>query len=328
MLRHGFYFGELVQAATLNDLQDAIEQAFQDHRIDTNLLRIVDGLEVSQQTIANMTVRAGAGVAYDQMGRRIEVPATQIVDLAPAAVVGAGASKIVSIVLVHDRALSSPVTDDNSVTVYTVEAPSYVLELLSGAEVVGTPAPPAKPADGLVLADITLTDGQTQIVTADIDMTTVGRRDWGVEVDTGNLPVVQVGTLHEAIVDARQVLDAHVYDVGHAHPASAVEFDNTSVGLPGAPDNLQDAIDELFQGSGGVQVQNAWTFDVPTTLQFGTTIGTIEILSGSVDPSDGAGVAAPIGSLYVRLFSSTAQLWLKIGSGDDDWIYQTVGSPP
>ena len=62
------------------------------------------------------------------------------------------------------------------------QAESFELEVVNGPEAAVNPARPGKLADGLLLADVLLTQGQTQIFNADIDETTNGRRDWAFEL--------------------------------------------------------------------------------------------------------------------------------------------------
>ena len=48
----------------------------------------------------------------------------------------------------------------------------------------------------------------------------------------------------------------------------------------------------------------------------GVLVGAIAIIPGSVDPTAGGGVAAPLGSLYLR---TTGAMYLKTGSGNTQW---------
>lgn len=53
-------------------------------------------------------------------------------------------------------------------------------------------------------------------------------------------------------------------------------------------------------------------------------LGTVDLLSGAVDPTAGAGVAAPIGSLYLR---TNGVPYIKTGAGNTAWSSFTPGSP-
>lgn len=44
------------------------------------------------------------------------------------------------------------------------------------------------------------------------------------------------------------------------------------------------------------------------------------IVSGTVDPTAGGGVVAPIGSLYTRTGVGTGQLWIKTAAGNTAWL--------
>lgn len=55
------------------------------------------------------------------------------------------------------------------------------------------------------------------------------------------------------------------------------------------------------------------------------TLNAVELIQDTVDPSAGGGVAAPVGSFYLR--SGTGQAWLKTGAGDTAWTQLATGSP-
>jgi len=50
------------------------------------------------------------------------------------------------------------------------------------------------------------------------------------------------------------------------------------------------------------------------------------IVTGSADPSAGAGVAADVGTLYARNDSGTGSLWVKTGAADTDWKLVTTAA--
>jgi len=50
-----------------------------------------------------------------------------------------------------------------------------------------------------------------------------------------------------------------------------------------------------------------------------------KILSGTVDPSAGGGVAAPEGSVYLRYVSAAGETWFKDGTGDTAWTQVGTG---
>ena len=73
-------------------------------------------------------------------------------------------------------------------------------------------------------------------------------------------------------------------------------------------------------------------FEDGATGQWKTTDGTLTtplanlhyLKHGTADPSAGAGVASPIGSIYGRNNSGVGELWLKTGAADTAWTKQTT----
>ena len=45
---------------------------------------------------------------------------------------------------------------------------------------------------------------------------------------------------------------------------------------------------------------------------------------GTVSPTAGAGIASPVGSLYLRDNAGAGELWFKTGAGDTAWTRVTV----
>lgn len=56
-------------------------------------------------------------------------------------------------------------------------------------------------------------------------------------------------------------------------------------------------------------------------------LGVATLRSGTVDPSAGAGVSAPEGTLFLRHVSGAGELWVKTGPADTDWEIPTGGDP-
>lgn len=52
----------------------------------------------------------------------------------------------------------------------------------------------------------------------------------------------------------------------------------------------------------------------------------VQILAGTVDPSAGAGISAPVGSVYYRQNGTEGSQYTKNGSADTAWSLQTTGS--
>lgn len=187
-------FGYLDQLLTHEEYDDSnaqLEAADRSIAADLGFLGVVAGLSVVQKGSPTLHVDVSSGTAYDQLGQRIRVPGTQDVNCAldkdgvSTAVTQAGYTKIVSIFVKFRRSASDPRLDGNNATVYWVNDESFELQVIGGTEVLSpaVPTAPALLADGILLADITLSYGQTQILTANINLT--GRRqDLAVITDT------------------------------------------------------------------------------------------------------------------------------------------------
>lgn len=90
-------------------------------------------------------------------------------------------------------------------------------------------------------------------------------------------------------------------------------FDDSGSGVPVAHVMVTSAGTTIgVNGTGYVFVDDAG-------LHFGSGVDSILITSMMADPSAGAGVAAPVGSVMLANISGVATLWLKAGTGDTDW---------
>lgn len=208
--RRDFYFRQLVTEAELDAGFAELERADRDLAIDLGLIGVGYGLGVSQAASPNLTVQVtGPGAAYDQAGQRMYIPSTQVVNVAvdesalSTAVVSPGNSRIVSVFLEFDRVLSDPRIDGLSATVYHNRAESYSINVAVGAEGV-SPTAPALRTDQILLADITRTFGQTQILNSDISTT---RRQWMFKTTSGT--AVAVGTAEEAVQALATAIEAN-----------------------------------------------------------------------------------------------------------------------
>lgn len=173
---------------------------------------IIDQLGVTEEATPDLTVDvAGPGLAYGKDGERIFVASTQNVDCSvdeygsPTAVVGAGNEKYLSLFVRFARNPQAPEVDGNGLTVYTEQFESYELIVRQGTEaVIPTATAPALLGDAILLADIHLVFGQTQILNADIG---VDRREDWVRYSSINFGTVVVGTPKEAVEYALALVD-------------------------------------------------------------------------------------------------------------------------
>ena len=175
MERKFFYFKQPVAYTEMNAAFDGAENALFALAVDWGLTGIISGLAPVQNPAgADMHVQVTAGLGYDELGERIQVLTPQLVNLAvdsnsvSTAVPTSGQSRIVSVFIEFERALSDPRTDGNSATVYFEHAESFQFVVTQGVASSSTPTPPSIPSNQVLLADVTLVFGQTAIHTADI----------------------------------------------------------------------------------------------------------------------------------------------------------------
>jgi hypothetical protein len=139
---------------------------------------IITGADVAEHNpTPNFTVDLSApALIYDQTSQKIAWSATQNVDCsldengAATAVVSSGNEKYLSIFAEYERDLSDPRTDYNGATVFFDRAESFQINVVQGVEApTGTAVKPALRSDQVLLGDVLITYGMTQIQTSDID---------------------------------------------------------------------------------------------------------------------------------------------------------------
>lgn len=242
---------------------------------------VSSGLAISEATpTPNLTIDlSGPGVAYDSLGQRLFVAATQNVDMSSdengtgTAVAGAGNEKWLSIFIAFDRILSDPRLDGNSATVFYQRDESFSINVAQGVEAtIGTASrPPIRP-DEILLADVRLENGQTQIVNTDID--TSRRQDLltfqGVSVD------IRGDNLQQAFNEFGQALDVHVA-AGIAHTAEQVTYaggpawNDGDTNLSGTVESALDGIvTDLASTSGSDKVGAVANAGSPIALSTGS----------------------------------------------------------
>ncbi len=229
MDRLDFFFRMLVGENHLDSVFDKAEQADRDLVTDAGLVGVWSGGIVSEKSgTPNISVDvSGPLVAYDQDGQRVQVSSLQNVDVSvddsatTTAVSGGGNEKWLSLVVKFARLLADPEVDGNSSTVYTTRDESYDFSVVQGSEApIGTATRPALPSDGLLLADIRRTQGQTQIFNADISIT----RRQDAFVIAGTPLAIARGQVEQAISDIVAAFNAHVTGAANDHLASDVSY--------------------------------------------------------------------------------------------------------
>lgn len=211
MDRFDYYFRQNVTESELDDGFNACEIADRNMITDQGLVGRNSGLVATQTSpTPAVSVDVSAGIAYDQAGQRIETASETVsVALDNAAVstevATPGNTKIVSVFVEFQRALSDPRIDGNSDTVFYNRAEDYAFFVKQGAESAGTPTPPALESGRILLCDITRSFGQTQILNADIG---TSRREDLIKIAAKTAtPAISEGTIEEAIDAVVDVID-------------------------------------------------------------------------------------------------------------------------
>jgi hypothetical protein len=308
MQRYDFHFLQKVTEAELDAAFEACEQAEQRTYTDLGMIGVLIGASVDEAAVPNLTVDVSAGVVVDQTGQRIRWSAIQNVDCsvdensASTAVTTPGNSKILSVFAKFLRVNSDPRVDGEQATVFFNRAESFELRVAQGAEGV-TPSPVALRSDQILLADITITFGQTAIVNANIDMVT--RREWAITASSGSTTVAR-GQVEDAIQDLADAITAGGSDLtahkasvtpGAEHNAIAVAYagsGNWADGNPLAATNVEAAVDEIVSdladltGDGGAGRVGMGAIDTAFT-----DVGSLDLPAAPLDNT--------IKSIYAQL---------------------------
>lgn len=202
-----YYFKQPVTETELNAGFAYLEAADRALMTDQAFVGVLQNGGVVQHTgTPNLSVDiAGNAVCYDQNGQRISWPTTQNVDVSQdsthvsTSVAGVGNEKWVSVFAQFVRVLSDPRTDGNNTTVYFDQAESFQFLVTQGAEAtIGSAPRPALQSVGVLLADVHMIHSQTQVLNADIDVTT---RRQDIFVIPGALYSIRRGTVKDVLSD-------------------------------------------------------------------------------------------------------------------------------
>lgn len=276
MHRKNTFYRMLVSEGDVDEWLDLAENA--DHAIMTDLghVGILDGLDISEAGVPNLTVECSEGVAYDQTGQRMYVPSTQIVNVAVdsdgvSTDVGTpGNIRWVSIFLRFKRSLSNPKTDGNNVTVMYNRDESFEFVVEQSAEG-ANPARPGLKSDAILLADIQRHNADTTIVTADIDVT---RRQWAFDVSAGNYSIKK-GQAESAIGEMLSTFNTYVTGLAGGTGAAQIGYagggawaDGTTNPATTVEAQLDKVVTDLGGTGGAAKIGSVATGDVvATTVQ-------------------------------------------------------------
>lgn len=250
MDRSDFFFKQKVTEGEVDAAFQYAEDADIRGMVDLGFLGAIAGLVVSPHIPLGLSVDVSGGVARSPLGERIYVPSTQQLTLSTdwqnvsTAVNLPGNSKIVSIFVKFSRALQNPRTDGNGNNVYYDRLESFRWYVKQGAEA-ALPVPPALEPDGILLADVSLVNGQVQIVQADI----ATRRRQDVVVTTGTPLTIRVGAYIEAFQALTDALNGLVAGGGLQIAGTSVLYAGSGPWVSGqagiAAGTMEAAIDSL-----------------------------------------------------------------------------------
>jgi len=268
MRRYDFYFRQKVKESELDAAFDAVEVADRALATDMGIFGIFSGLTPTQHApVANLSVDLTApGKAFDQLGQRLYVPTSQVLDVSqdlngiPTAVVAPGNSKILGLFLHFKRALSDPRVDGNGVPLYYQQDESFELRVRQGAEGLVPVVPPLQ-AEEVLLADVTLVFGQTQVLDANISV--ARRQDFvftdaqHVSVNSGTWNEISGADVQAALDSADEVLGFHFDGTADRHPAGDIDFTPYSwIGSSTVGGAVKEMVDDLALQTAGTAGAN------------------------------------------------------------------------
>ena len=225
-----FGLGQYVKDSEIDEIGNYAQAAEVADHVDLGFVGVLSGLVVSQHyagtTLApNLTVDVSAGAARDETGLRMPLVAGTSVDcsldhLGASTAVSSGKHRCVSVFAKQAIVETEVFTKKNGADIYRKLAESISFEVWMGAEtLLASPLDyPVLMAGYVLLADITLINGQTQIVTGDIS--TARRQDQ--VVIAGSPYSSRRGRLLDAISDAFSGLNDLVVDLASSGGAALI----------------------------------------------------------------------------------------------------------
>jgi hypothetical protein len=227
--RRDYFYRQLVAEDELDAGFQGLEDADRAILADLGLWGIAGELGNTTQHAGtpNLTVDLTAPVwMYDKIGQRIYIPSPQTKDLSvddasvSTAVSGGGNEKWLALFAVFDRALTDARVDGNSNTVFFVRDETFKLSVVQGVEAaIGLATKPALSGTNILLADVRLIQGQTQILNADINFT---RREKMFNITGGSVTVV-ASSVKGAIGALKDGINGVITGATHI-PATGVDY--------------------------------------------------------------------------------------------------------
>lgn len=305
--RLDYYFRQRVTEAELDLGFELLERADRNLAGDLGFVGVLANAVVSQHApVPDLTVDvSGPGASLDQLGQRIFFSALQNVNVAQddnavsTDVSAAGKEKIVSVFVKFDRVVSDPRVDGNSLTVFFRRDESFKFIVAQGAEAnAGGAIPPPLRSDAILLADVTRTFAQTQVLNS--NLSTSRRQD--AFVATATPRSIRRGRTLEAVTDLLTFYNAHANGTADRHAASAIDYaggdawaDGTVNPATTAEAQLDKVVADLTAAAGAARVGAAATAGAPNSLLAGTVKSQIDALLALVNAANAAAAIAYAG---------------------------------
>lgn len=293
--RRDYFFRQRVTEAELDDGFAELEKADQNLAAELGFTGVLANAVVSQHApVPDLSADvSGPGAALDQLGQRIFFSALQNVNVAQddggvsTSVSAAGQEKIVTVFVKFDRGLSDPRVDGNSLTVFFRRDESFKFIVAQGAQApAGTALPPPLRSDAILLADLTRSFGQTQVLNANIS---IARRQDAL-VAGGSPRSIRRGRTLEAVSDLLTFLNAHTTGTADRHPAAAIDYagggawaDGTTNPAASVEAQLDKVVADLAAAAGAPKVGAAATAGAPNSLGAGTVRSQLDALLGFIN---------------------------------------------
>jgi len=320
MQRFDFFFRQKVTEGELDAAFDAVEQMEFNSHLAQGLVGAQSQAIVTENSgTPNLTVDiSGPAEIRDQLGQRVAWTASQDVDCSvdensnSTAVGAAPNERYLSIFAKFARTLSDPRLDGTGAAINFNRAEGFQINVVQGAEAaLGTASRPATRADEILLADVLLVFGQTQILNANISTT---RRQSAFVTVLGST-TIRAGQAEDALQQVASAIEAAAggggpyVQVSDLADATTPDAGTTLVGvdaLAGTPTSTAQGTVQTL----AVELLAAINARVRSTIPIGTSLTVPLILDERDNNPDPAllfeGPAGVVGGEKVRIYFGQA----------------------
>ena len=246
---------------------------------------------------------------------------------AATAVTTSGNEKYLTIFAEFERSLSDPRTDRNGATVFFDRAESYQINVVQGVEApTGTAVKPAVRSDQVLLADVLITYGMSQIQNSDIDL---DRAEYPYDL-TGSPTAIKEKGLQDVLQTMLDVLNA--FDASTLSCAAGSAWhDGTTNPTDDVEARVNKIITDLIANAGSDRIGAAAISDSPDSLSVGSIKDQLVELLGHVNDRADVSVANSWSErqsfngnpVAIRLYPRSSPTLTDNG----DMTYDSAGTP-